>query len=103
MYQRAGFYFQDRRSARLRLLKIRTFVWYFRNKTQRKRCFCMQNNNESDEISDFEFLSIEESIKRKKEQRNNRNKEYQDKLDKLQARTNELKQQIKDDQNKKRT
>lgn len=63
----------------------------------------MSKTNENDEINDFEFLSIEESIKRKKEQRNKRNKEYQDKLDKLKVRENELKQQIKNDLNKKCT
>lgn len=63
----------------------------------------MLNSNENDEISDFEFLSIEESVKRKKEQRNKRNKEFNDKLAKLQARTEELKKQLNYDQKKKRT
>lgn len=63
----------------------------------------MKNNNENDEIEEIKLISIEESIKLRKIARDKRNKEFNDKLAKLQARTEELKQQLKDDQNNKRT
>lgn len=63
----------------------------------------MQNNNENDEIEEIKLISIEESIKLRKIARDKRNKEFNDKLAKLQARTEELKKQLNYDQKKKRT
>lgn len=54
------------------------------------------NSHENDEIKEFKTISIEESVKMKKEQRNKRNEEFYKQLNELQKRSDELKQQFKD-------
>ncbi len=56
-----------------------------------------ENSNENDEIEELKTFSIEESVKMKKEQRNKRNEAYYNKINELKKRSDELKQQIKDE------
>ncbi|GAB6496391.1 hypothetical protein bcgnr5369_66550 [Bacillus cereus] len=56
-----------------------------------------ENSNENDEIEELKTFSIEESVKMKKEQRNRRNEAYYKKINELKKRSDELKQQIKDE------
>lgn len=55
------------------------------------------NSHENDQIEELKTFSIEESVKMKKEQRNKRNEEFYKQLNELQKRSDELKQQIKDE------
>ncbi|GAB6537527.1 hypothetical protein bcgnr5378_65780 [Bacillus cereus] len=55
------------------------------------------NSHENDQIEELKTFSIEESVKMKKEQRNRRNEAYYKKINELKKRSDELKQQIKDE------
>lgn len=54
-------------------------------------------DDENDQIEELKTFSIEESVKMKKEQRNRRNEAYYKKINELKKRSDELKQQIKDE------
>lgn len=56
-----------------------------------------ENSNENDEIEELKTFSIEESIKMRKAKRLQEKEAFEKRLAELQKRTDELKQQIKDE------
>ncbi|WP_270339896.1 hypothetical protein [Bacillus mobilis] len=57
-------------------------------------CLFEEENEEQNEIEELKTFSIEESVKMRREQSKQRNKEYEEKLKVLQEKTDRLKKEL---------